>query len=289
MAERVMMALGPFRFEVGQATYQSLAMRQSWRWPEQARIGREPALQYTGREPIEVTLSGTLYPSFDGGLAQVEQMRELADKGEPLQLVDGLGRVWGAWAIVEVGDTRSVLMDDGQPRRIAFELKLKSYGEDNIVTDISGGWSPFAVLLPIIDEVATDPLDALNTVVGDVVRRVAGSMGGSVIQRASVLQDAVRDVMQPLRTALNGAVSRLREAGVTLPAIDALLTSVARASAAPLSSYDVMAAQIAALRDDIERARREAERHPQAAELQEVLGSAERALQGLVPAEQETA
>ena len=289
MAERVMLALGPFRFEMGHATYQSLAVSQSWRWPEQARIGREPALQFTGREPAEIRLQGVLFPGFDAGLAQVEEMRELADRGEPLQLVDGLGRVWGAWVIVEVGDTRSVLMDDGQPRRIAFELKLKSYGEDNIVTDISGGWSPFAVLLPIIDEVATDPLGALNTVVGDVVQRIAGSMGGSVIQRASVLQDAVRDVMQPLRTALNGAVSRLREAGVTLPAIDALLTSVARASAAPLASYDVMAAQLAALRDDIERARREAERHPQAAELQEVLGSAERALQGLVPAEQETA
>ena len=35
MAERVMLALGPFRFEMGQATYQSLAMSQAWRWPEQ--------------------------------------------------------------------------------------------------------------------------------------------------------------------------------------------------------------------------------------------------------------
>lgn len=51
MAERVMLALGPFRFEMGHATYQSLAMSQSWRWPEQARIGREPARKFTGREP----------------------------------------------------------------------------------------------------------------------------------------------------------------------------------------------------------------------------------------------
>ena len=54
MAERLMLALGPFRFEMGHATYQSLAMSQSWRWPEQARIGREPALQFTGREPAEI-------------------------------------------------------------------------------------------------------------------------------------------------------------------------------------------------------------------------------------------
>src|SRR5574344_2118621 len=108
MAERVMLALGPFRFEMGHATYQSLAMSQSWRWPEQARIGREPALQFTGREPAEIRLQGVLFPGFDAGLSQIEEMRELADRGEPLQLVDGLGRVWGAWVIVAVGDTRSV-------------------------------------------------------------------------------------------------------------------------------------------------------------------------------------
>jgi len=83
MAERVMLALGPFRFEMGQATYQSLAMSQSWRWPEQARIGREPALQFTGREPAEIRLQGVLFPGFDAGLAQVEEMRELADRGSP--------------------------------------------------------------------------------------------------------------------------------------------------------------------------------------------------------------
>ena len=100
MAERVMLALGPFRFEMGQATYQSLAMSQSWRWPEQARIGREPALQFTGREPAEIRLQGVLFPGFDAGLAQVEEMRELADRGEPLQLVDGVGRVWGScWSL----------------------------------------------------------------------------------------------------------------------------------------------------------------------------------------------
>lgn len=151
MAERVMLALGSFRFEMGKATYQSLAMSQSWRWPGQMRIGREPALQFTGRDPLEMRLHGVLFPGFDAGLAQVEEMRALADQGKPLQLVDGLGRVWGSWVILEIGDTRSVLMDDGQPRRVGFEMKLQAYGEDETVTDYSGGWSPFAALMPLID------------------------------------------------------------------------------------------------------------------------------------------
>ncbi len=175
MAERVMLALGPFRFEMGSATYQSLAMSQSWRWPEQARIGREPALQFTGRDPVEIRLQGVLFPGFDAGLKQVEEMRALADLGKPLQLVDGLGRVWGSWVIVEVGDTRSVLMDDGQPRRIGFEMKLKAYGEDETVTDYSGGWSPFAVLMPLIDDLVNNPVGTITGLLDDIAQLAPGS------------------------------------------------------------------------------------------------------------------
>ena len=57
-------------------------------------------------------------------------MRSLADAGKPLQLVDGLGRIWGAWVITEICNTRTVFADDGQARRIEFRIKLKAYGED---------------------------------------------------------------------------------------------------------------------------------------------------------------
>jgi len=57
-------------------------------------------------------------------------MRALADEGRPLQLIDGLGRIWGAWVITEMGDTRTVFAEDGQPRKVEFRIKLKAYGED---------------------------------------------------------------------------------------------------------------------------------------------------------------
>ena len=206
MAERVMLALGPFRFEMGQATYQSLAMSQSWRWPEQARIGREPALQFTGREPAEIRLQGVLFPGFDAGLAQVEEMRALADLGEPLQLVDGLGRVWGSWVIVEVGDTRSVLMDDGQPRRVGFELKLKAYGEDETVTDYSGGWSPFAVLKPLLDDLINDPVGAITGLLDDIAKLDPFTGTGPFAGLAALIaiQNALGEVMEVVGTAVRG-------------------------------------------------------------------------------------
>jgi hypothetical protein len=130
MSERVMLALGEFRFEIETAAYQKLSLNQSWRWPEQARINRDPALQFVGRGTDEISLDGVIYPGFKGGLEQVEAMRDLADKGKPQPLVDGLGRVWGPWVITDISDTRSVLTDNGQPRKIDFNLKLKAYGED---------------------------------------------------------------------------------------------------------------------------------------------------------------
>ena len=130
MAERVMLGLGEFRFEIATLAYQKFSLSQSWRWQEPARIHRDPALQFVGRNIGEIELDGVIYPSFKGGLAQVEAMRALADVGKPLQLVDGLGRIWGAWVITEISDTRTVFADDGQARRIEFRIKLKAYGED---------------------------------------------------------------------------------------------------------------------------------------------------------------
>jgi len=248
MADYVMMSLGPFRFEVGHATYQTLVMTQSWRWPEQARIGREPALQFVGRDATDIKLRGVLFPQFDGGLREIEAMRELADQGKPVQLVDGLGRVWGAWVITEVGDTRSVLMDNGQPRRIEFEVKLKSYGEDETVTQTTGGvWSPFAMLSTIGLE-AFDPTAAIGSVL-DALPGVLQALreGGSAIRRGSLLQQALSDLVSPLRTALNRAQSELRSQELRIDSLDAAIERVVTLASAPMSSLTVLATQIADL------------------------------------------
>ena len=174
MAERIMLALGEFRFEIATAAYQKLAYSQSWRWPEQARITREPALQFMGKNAAEIDLEGVIYPSFQGGLSQIETLRTMADRGEPLSLVDGLGRVWDRWVITELSDTRTLFTDDGQPRKLEFRLKLKAYGEDESFTDLAAGWDPFAVtFLDLLSGTGIDELlDEVEGVVGDVVGEV---------------------------------------------------------------------------------------------------------------------
>lgn len=127
---RVMMSLGGFTFELETLAHQKLVLSQSWRWAEQARITRDAALQYVGRNPGEIDLDGVIYPTFKGDLADIEQLRQMADEGQPQMLVDGMGRVLGKWVIVEIGDTRSVFIDDGRARKVEFRIKLKYYGED---------------------------------------------------------------------------------------------------------------------------------------------------------------
>ena len=126
----VMMALGAFRFGVNRANYQTFIRSASWRWEAQDRVGRRPALQFLGPGTEEITLEGVIYPHFKGGLRQIELMRLVANAGQPLILVDGLGWVWERWVIVGVEERKSVFMADGAPRKIEFTVNLKAYGSD---------------------------------------------------------------------------------------------------------------------------------------------------------------
>lgn len=127
---RVMMSLGNFQFELDTLAHKKLMYSQSWRWSEQERLSRESALQYVGCGSGDMELDGVIYPGFKGELGHVEQLRHMADKGEPSILVDGMGRVLGKWVITEVADTRTVFVDDGRARKVEFRIKLKYYGED---------------------------------------------------------------------------------------------------------------------------------------------------------------
>jgi phage protein U len=126
----VMMALGAFRFGVNRANYQSFTRSASWRWEAQDRLGRNPALQFLGPGTDEIALQGVIYPHFKGGLRQVELMRLVANAGQPLILVDGLGWVWDRWVITSVEETKTLFLADGAPRKIEFSVGLKAYGSD---------------------------------------------------------------------------------------------------------------------------------------------------------------
>ena len=124
------MALGEYRFSVSTAAYQEFTHSAEFRWASQERLGRLPARQYLGPGEETISLRGTLHPHFRGGLGQMDRMRAEAARGEPLEMSEGTGRIWGKWVITRVEETRRVFDADGAPRRIEFRLQLARYGEE---------------------------------------------------------------------------------------------------------------------------------------------------------------
>lgn len=127
---RVMMQLGEYQFGIESAVYEQLRRSTSYRWQGQDRIGRRPAQQFAGVGQETISLTGRIYPFYKGGLGQLDKMRAEAGQGEPRILVDGLGRIWGKWAVTRIDETQSTLMPDGVPEKIDFSLELVRYGED---------------------------------------------------------------------------------------------------------------------------------------------------------------
>lgn len=126
----VMMGLGPFRFSLVTAAYQTLDRNDEYRWVSQERIDRHPAMQYVGPGHTSFSLAGVIYPHFRGGIGQVEAMRQAGAAGQPHVLVSGLGRIFGQFVIISIDETQTIFFADGTPRKQEFNIELKSYGAD---------------------------------------------------------------------------------------------------------------------------------------------------------------
>lgn len=122
-----MMILGPFRFGLDRMAFQEATRSSGYVWAEVERIGANPALQFTGREADVLSLPGTFFPHFRGGLSQLPAMRLAAEQGQPLPLITGYGFFLGLWVIQRLDETQSVFFRDGAPRKVDFVVELKQY------------------------------------------------------------------------------------------------------------------------------------------------------------------
>ena len=130
MSQDVLLTLGEYQFSMNTAAHNELERTDAYRWVSQKRLGREPALQFIGKGEAKISLKGTIYPHFRGGLGQIFKLRDSAEKGDPLTLVDGRGNNLGQWCIKTVKETEKSYIGPGLPRRIDFSLELEAYGPD---------------------------------------------------------------------------------------------------------------------------------------------------------------
>jgi phage protein U len=86
--------------------------------------GRARCGAVSGAGDEKISLSGSVYAEITDGRVSLDQLREMADQGEALPLLDGSGLVFGSFVIEAIDERHAGLMADGRPLRIDFAIDL---------------------------------------------------------------------------------------------------------------------------------------------------------------------
>jgi phage protein D/phage protein U len=119
-----LMALGLFLFQIPTLAHDELQRKTDWRFARSARVGARDAVQFLGAGDEKISLSGSVYAEITDGRVSLDQLREMADQGEALPLLDGSGLVFGSFVIEAIDERHAGLMADGRPLRIDFAIDL---------------------------------------------------------------------------------------------------------------------------------------------------------------------
>ena len=120
----MLFSLGMFAFSIDTIVFDELQRRASWRHATSPRLGARDAAQFVGIGEETISLPGTVYRELADGQLSLDQLRDMADSGEPWALVDGLGMVYGAFVITTIDERRKHFLPGGIPRRIDFSIDL---------------------------------------------------------------------------------------------------------------------------------------------------------------------
>lgn len=120
----------PYYFNLDTAAFDELRRQTSFRWASQERLTRRPAQQAVGLGDEKMTIKGAIYPSFKGGLKQLDALRSIGAKLLPLNLTTGYGEVLGNWCLTHIEEEQSSLLPGAIPRKQGFSLEFVRYGDD---------------------------------------------------------------------------------------------------------------------------------------------------------------
>ena len=117
---------------LGKCKFEPISLRYSkeHRWHTIECI-EKTSLQSIGSGVESIDLIGVIYPHYQSdGLEQLKNMRNTQ---EPHVLVngsvDGSGNVLGNFVITNIEEKQTLFFPDGRPRKVEFQIKLKSYNK----------------------------------------------------------------------------------------------------------------------------------------------------------------
>ncbi|MDR6960553.1 phage protein U [Pseudomonas brassicacearum] len=120
----------PYYFNLDTAAFEELSRQTSFRWAGQERLTRSIAQQAVGQGEDKITLKGAIFPGFKGGLKQLDTLRTIGGRLQPVNLTTGYGEVLGTWCLLNIEEEQSHLLAGGIPRKQSFSLEFVSYGDD---------------------------------------------------------------------------------------------------------------------------------------------------------------
>ncbi|MDF2793133.1 MAG: Phage protein [Pseudomonas orientalis] len=120
----------PYYFNLDTAAFEELRRQTSFRWAGQERLTRSIAQQAVGQGEDKITLKGAIFPGFKGGLKQLDTLRTIGGRLQPVNLTTGYGEVLGTWCLLNIEEDQSHLLAGGIPRKQSFSLEFVSYGDD---------------------------------------------------------------------------------------------------------------------------------------------------------------
>ncbi|MDB6447165.1 phage tail protein [Pseudomonas sp. 21TX0197] len=120
----------PYYFNLDTAAFEELRRQTSFRWAGQERLTRSIAQQAVGQGEDKITLKGAIFPGFKGGLKQLDNLRTIGGRLQPVNLTTGYGEVLGTWCLLNIEEEQSHLLAGGIPRKQSFSLEFVSYGDD---------------------------------------------------------------------------------------------------------------------------------------------------------------
>ena len=120
----MILSLGMFAFSIPTLAHDQLQRRSDWKHARTGRVGARDASQYVGPGDDKISINGTAFAELSDGRASLDQLRNMADSGDAWPLLDGVGRVYGAFVIESIDERQKVFRPDGTPRQIDFGIDL---------------------------------------------------------------------------------------------------------------------------------------------------------------------
>jgi phage protein U len=129
----MLMSLGQFIFRTSTLAFQEIQRQRAWNYAENTVAYGRAKKQFMGAGADSVTLPGLIYEEHGFGTRfALDELAGMADTGQGFVLMDGSGYLYGIFVIDSIDETKSILIDNGVPRKVDYTLKLSRVDDERI-------------------------------------------------------------------------------------------------------------------------------------------------------------